>query len=48
MYHKLYEGAVQGKNEYKDYKVNWYDVPGRDEDWKKMTIANTSELQFEQ
>ena len=48
MYHKLYEGAVQGKNEYKDFKVHWRDVPGRDEAWKKMTIANTSELQFEQ
>ena len=48
MYHKLYEGAVQGHNEYKDFKVNWYDVPGRDDDWKATTIANTSELQFEQ
>ena len=48
MYHKLYEGAVQELNEYKHYKVNWWDVPGRDDDWKKMTIANTSELQFEQ
>ena len=48
MYHKLYEGAVQEKNEYKDFKVNWYDVPGRDEEWKATTIANTSELQFEQ
>ena len=48
MYHKLYEGAVQGKNEYKDFKVHWRDVPGRDDAWKKMTISNTSELQFEQ
>ena len=48
MYHKLYEGAVQGKNEYKDFKVHWRDVPGRDDKWKAMTIANTSELQFEQ
>ncbi len=48
MYHKLYEGAVQGKNEYKDFKVHWRDVPGRDDAWKKMTVANTSELQFEQ
>ena len=48
MYHKLYEGAVQGQNEYKDFKVNWYDVPGRDDEWKTTTIANTSELQFEQ
>jgi hypothetical protein len=48
MYHKLYEGAVQGTNEFKPFRVDWWDVPGRDEEWKKQTIANTSVLQFEQ
>lgn len=47
-YHKLWEGAVQGTNEYKPFRVDWWDVPGRDEAWKKQTIANTSELQFDQ
>ena len=28
--------------------VNWWDVPGRDEEWKQKTIANTSEDQFRQ
>ncbi len=48
MYHKLYEGAEHGSNEYQPFTVNWWDVPGRDEKWKEQTIANTSELQFEQ
>lgn len=48
MYHKLWEGAVQGTNEFKPFRVDWWDVPGRDEAWKKQTISNTSELQFEQ
>ena len=48
MFHKLYQGAVQGVNEYQPYRVDWWDVPGRDEKWKDQTIANTSELQFEQ
>ena len=48
MYHKLYEGALNKKNEYQPYTINWWDVPGRDEKWKAQTIANTSELQFEQ
>ena len=48
MYHKLYEGAQNEKNEYQPYTINWWDVPGRDEKWKAQTIANTSELQFEQ
>ena len=28
--------------------MDWWDVPGRDEEWKRQTIANTSELQFNQ
>jgi len=47
-YHKIWEGAVQGTNEYKPFTVNWWDVPGRDEAWKKQTVANTSQLQFDQ
>ena len=48
MFHKLYEGAAQGTNEFIPTRVDWWDVPGRDEAWKKMTIENTSELQFDQ
>ena len=48
MYHKIYESAVRGESEYKSFTINWYDVPGRDEEWKKQTIANTSEVQFQQ
>lgn len=48
IFHKIWEGAVQGVNEYKPFEVNWWDVPGRDDDWKKQTIANTSQLQFDQ
>ena len=47
-YHKIYEGAVQGTNEFKPFRVDWWDVPGRDEEWKRQTISNTSELQFQQ
>lgn len=47
-YHKIWEGAVQGVNEYKPFRVDWWDVPGRDEKWKEQTVANTSTLQFDQ
>jgi len=47
-FHKIWEGAVQGVNEFKPFRVDWWDVPGRDEAWKEETIANTSELQFDQ
>jgi len=48
IFHKLWEGAVQGNNDFKPFRVDWWDVPGRDQEWKEMTIANTSELQFDQ
>ena len=47
-FHKIWEGAVQGVNEFKSFRVDWWDVPGRDEAWKESTIANTSQLQFDQ
>lgn len=47
-FHKIWEGAVQKVNEFVPFTVNWWDVPGRDEEWKRQTIANTSQLQFDQ
>ena len=48
VYHKIWEGASQSTNEYKPFRVDWWDVPGRDDEWKRQTISNTSALQFEQ
>jgi hypothetical protein len=48
MFYKIYESAVQKQSEYKPFTISWNDVPGRDAKWKKETIANTSETQFEQ
>ena len=47
-FYKIWQGASQGTNEYKPFRVDWWDVPGRDDAWKEQTIANTSELQFDQ
>lgn len=47
-FEKIWTGAVQSVNEYKPFRVDWWDVPGRDEKWKEETIANTSQLQFDQ
>ena len=48
VFHKIWEGASQGVNEFKPFRVDWWDVPGRDKTWKDQTIANTSQLQFDQ
>ena len=47
-FHKIWEGSVQGINEFHNFRVDWWDVPGRNEDWKAQTISNTSQLQFDQ
>lgn len=48
MFYKIWEGAIQKLNEFVSFRVDWWDVPGRDEEWKKQTISNTSEAQFAQ
>ena len=47
-FHKIWEGSIQGVNEYSNFRVDWHDVPGRDEEWKQQTINNTSQIQFDQ
>ena len=47
-FHKIWEGAIQGVNEYSHFRVDWWDVPGRDDKWKEETINNTSQVQFDQ
>jgi hypothetical protein len=47
-FYKIWEGATQGINEFNPFRVDWWDVPGRDEEWKIQTIGNTSQLQFDQ
>lgn len=34
-FYHIYDGAVKGRNEFKPMKVNWRDIPGRDEKWEK-------------
>ena len=45
-FYRMWHDAEKGKNEYVYTDVHWSEVPGRDEEWKKQTIANTSESQF--
>ena len=48
LFYKIWTNSVEKRNEYANYSVNWWDVPGRDDDWRDKTIANTSEDQFRQ
>ena len=48
-FYEIYMDAVNGQNTYVPLRVDWWQVPGRDDEWKKMTIANLgSEEDFNQ
>ena len=46
LFHKLWSDAENERNTYVPIEVHWSEIPGRDEKWKKETIANTSQEQF--
>jgi hypothetical protein len=45
-FYRMWHDAERGRNEFVPTQVHWSEVPGRDEEWKRQTIANTSEEQF--
>jgi hypothetical protein len=45
-FYRYWHDAERGKNEYIPTDVHWSEVPGRNEEWRLQTIANTSEQQF--
>jgi len=47
MFYKLWVDAEEQRNEYIPIEVHWSEIPGRDEEWKKQTIKNTSLQQFQ-
>lgn len=48
LFHKLWKESVDKSNDYKNFLVTWDMVPGRDEEWRRQTISNTSPEQFAQ
>ena len=40
LFYKMWDEAIKKENDYIPLEINWNDVPGRDEEWKKKTIAN--------
>jgi len=36
---ELYKGAIDGENEFNPIRVEWWQIPGRDEEWRKKEIA---------
>ena len=47
-FYKMWTDAEEKNSQYVPIEVHWSEVPGRNEKWKKETIANTSQEQFRQ
>ena len=39
-FYDIYSSAEKGLNEYSPFRVDWWDVPGRDEAWMRQEVAN--------
>ena len=40
LFYEIYQAALEGKNAYNSIRIDWWQVPGRDEEWKRREIAN--------
>jgi len=47
-FYKMWTDSEQKRSDYINIEVHWSSIPGSDEEWKKQTIRNTSEQQFDQ
>ena len=44
-FHDLWMDAIEGKNHYFPMRVDYWQVPGRDEKWREETIANLGSVE---
>jgi len=44
-FYEIYINALNGINFYNPIRIDWYDVPGRDEQWRKNTIADLGSVE---
>ena len=39
-FYEIYTAAEKGLSEYKPFRIDWWDVPGRDDEWMRAEIQN--------
>ena len=39
-FYQIYQGSLDKANEYANFRVDWWEVPDRDDEWKKREIGN--------
>lgn len=47
-FYKIWQDAVNKKSGYIPFTINWNEVPGRDDAWRKKEISNIGEENFKQ
>jgi len=45
LFYELYQGAIENKNDWRAERVDWWEVPGRDEEWKEKTIRSLGSVE---
>ena len=40
LFHELYSNAIRGKNNWMASRIDWWEIPGRDDKWKQDTIQS--------
>lgn len=48
LFHKIYTKAIKKENQFKSMTISWDACPGRDENFKKLTIADIGQLKWDQ
>jgi hypothetical protein len=46
LFHDLYSNAIKGKNNWCASRIDWWEIPGRDEKWKQDTIQSLGSTQI--
>lgn len=46
LFHEIYSNAVKGKNNWFASRIDWDEIPGRDEKWKQDTIRSLGSQQI--
>lgn len=47
-FYTIWQKAVRGENDFLPIRINYWEVPGRDEEWKKKMIADIGPVRFRQ
>lgn len=47
-FYNMWQRAVRGENNFLPMRINYWEVPGRDDNWKKQMIADIGPVRFRQ